>query len=406
MRDDQKFYANHRRHKRSTNKPGAVILGGDMVGLGIMRGLWHEGIPTVLLDHEPCISRFSNQKEAFFKCPNFKENGKELTEFLENLAWQERLNGWVIYPTNDEAVYFLAKNRDKIGQFFQVSVPEWDIVELFYDKRKTTEIAKRLNVPMPKTWLPETIEEIDNFDIEFPVVIKPAIRDHFYPATKKKAILVNNWDELHKEFREACQVVEPSELMIQDLIPGGPENLYSFCPFFKDGQTFARVIARRTRQHPMDFGHASTFVETVDIPELEEMGTKLLEAVEYRGICEVEFKYDRRDGTYKLLEVNTRAWGWHKIGLGAGVNFSYLMYKDLIGEEVPVIHDVKPTKWLRMATDLPTVYKEIIKGRLSFREYISSLRGKKEYAIFSWRDPLPFFIEFVISPYLLKKRGF
>jgi predicted ATP-grasp superfamily ATP-dependent carboligase len=194
--------------------------------------------------------------------------------------------------------------------------------------------------------------------------------------------------------------------MIQDLIPGGPENLYSFCPFFKDGQTFARVIARRTRQHPMDFGHASTFVETVDIPELEEMGTKLLEAVEYRGICEVEFKYDRRDGTYKLLEVNTRAWGWHKIGLGAGVNFSYLMYKDLIGEEVPVIHDVKPTKWLRMATDLPTVYKEIIKGRLSFREYISSLRGKKEYAIFSWRDPLPFFIEFVISPYLLKKRGF
>lgn len=377
-----------------------------MVGLGIIRSLWQEGIPTVLLDHELCIARFSNQKKAFYKCPSFKESENELAGFLEDLARRENMNGWVVYPTNDEAVYFLARNRDRLGEFFRVSVPDWPVVELFYDKRKTDEVAGNLGIPTPKTWFPKTVDDAGELDIEFPVIIKPAIRDDFYPATKKKAILVNNREELLREFKDACRVVDPSELMIQDLIPGGPENLYSFCPFFKDGQTFARVVGRRTRQHPMDFGHASTFVETVDIPELEEMGSKLLSAVGYQGICEVEFKYDKRDGTYKLLEVNTRAWGWHKIGLSAGVNFSYMLYQDLLGEDIPVIHDAKPAKWLRLATDMPTAIKEFRKGRLSFKEYISSLRGKKEYAIFSWRDPLPFFIEFAIAPYLLKKRGF
>lgn len=401
-----KSVVNRHSSKRSSDKPGVVILGGDMVGLGIIRGLWQKGIPTILLDHEPCIAQFSNQKRAFIKCPSFKVSDREFIDFLENLAKQERLNGWAIYPTNDEAVNFLSRNKKRIGLFFQVAVPSWDVVELFYDKRKTKEIAESLNIPAPRTWLLKSVEDIDTLDIDFPVIIKPAIRDRFYPATKKKAILIDNRHELYKEFKAGCQVVDPSELMIQDLIPGGPENLYSFCPFFKDGSVHARVIARRTRQHPMDFGHASTFVETVDIPELEELGTRLLAAADYHGICEVEFKHDRRDGKYKLLEVNTRAWGWHSIGLGAGVNFPYLLYKDLIGEEVPIIRNVEQMKWLRLSTDLPTALKEISKGKLSFSEYISSLRGKKEFAIFSWRDPLPFFMEFVIAPYLFKKRGF
>lgn len=390
----------------NTEKPGAVILGGDMVGLGILRSLWRKRIPSIILDHELCIAQFSNQKKAFFRCPSFKGNDRELISFLEELAKKLRLNGWVIYPTRDEAVHFLAKNRDKIGEFFRVGVPDWHVVELFYDKRKTKEIAESLNIPMPKTWAANKLEDLDDLDIEFPVIIKPAIRDEFYPSTKKKAILISNRRQLQEEFKKGCEIVEPSEMMIQDLIPGGPDRLYSFCPFFKDGKVFARVVARRTRQHPMDFGHASTFVEMVDIPELEQMGARLLSAASYRGICEVEFKYDERDRTYKLLEVNTRAWGWHTIGLGAGVNFSHLLYKDLIGEEVPVINAVRPVKWLRLATDMPTAIKEILKGRLSSWEYISSLRGKKEFAVFAWRDPLPFFVEFLIAPYLLKKRGF
>ena len=51
-------------------------------------------------------------------------------------------------------------------------------------------------------------------------------------------------------------------------------------------------MARRSRQHPMDFGRASTFVETLNVPQLEKIGTKFLRAIEYYGIAEIEYKQD------------------------------------------------------------------------------------------------------------------
>ena len=70
-----------------------------------------------------------------------------------------------------------------------------------------------------------------------------------------------------------------------------------------DGRTLASVTARRTRQYPVEFGHSSSFVETVDEPAVAEAATRLLAAMRYTGVAEVEFKFDRRDGRYKLIEA-------------------------------------------------------------------------------------------------------
>ena len=91
-------------------------------------------------------------------------------------------------------------------------------------------------------------------------------------------------------------------------------------------------MAHRMRQHPMDFGRATTLAETVDIPELEVLGSKLLLAAGYEGLAEVEFMFDTRDNTYKLLEVNPRVWGWHTLAGRAGVDLPFLFYQDAVGE--------------------------------------------------------------------------
>ena len=49
-------------------------------------------------------------------------------------------------------------------------------------------------------------------------------------------------------------------------------------------------------------------------------------------MVEVEFKYDSRDGQYKLLDVNLRPWGWHTLGTACGLDFSYIHYKDILGD--------------------------------------------------------------------------
>ncbi len=84
---------------------GAIIIGGHFQGLGILRSLGRQNIPICLLDNEFCIGRFSRYPKKFFKCPSVHQ-GALFFEFLKNLAIKENLEGWIIYPVDDEVVTF------------------------------------------------------------------------------------------------------------------------------------------------------------------------------------------------------------------------------------------------------------------------------------------------------------
>lgn len=388
-----------------SDKIGAVITGGDFQGLGILRSLAKKNIPIVLLDSEHCISRYSRFRKRFIKSPHPSE-AETYGNFLMDLAEREKINGWVILPNSDEAVYVLSKYKESLEKFYKIPTPCWEITQYVYDKAKTYQLAEKHGISIPKTYYPQDLSGLRALDLEFPLVIKPSIRPNFYNKVKIKAFRINNRNELIKTYQWVSSIIDPSEILVQEFLPGGPANLYSFCPFFKDGKVLMSVTARRARQHPMDFGHASTFVELVDVPEMQRIAETFLKLVDYYGIAEVEFMRDPRDDKYKLIEVNPRFWGWHTLAIGAGVDFPYVLYQDLIGEEVHVPTALRQLKWIRLTTDIPTVFLEIIKGRMKVADYITSMKGKKEYAVFAVDDPIPFIAEILMIPYLWMKRGF
>ena len=135
-------------------------------------------------------------------------------------------------------------------------------------------------------------------------------------------------------FRRAAEIVEEGEVIVQELIPGGGQEQYAYCAMFRDGHAVASMTVRRRRQHPSDFGRASTYVETICLPDLANPSIRFLRAIGYYGLVELEFKHDPRDGAYKLLDVNARTWGYHTLGRAAGVDFPYLMFRDQLGEHV------------------------------------------------------------------------
>ena len=90
-------------------------------------------------------------------------------------------------------------------------------------------------------------------------------------------------------------------------------------------------MARRTRQHPIDFGRSSTFVETIEQPEVEAPAARFLSSLDFTGVVEVEFKHDAREGRSKLLDVNGRLWTWIGLGALAGVDFPYLAWRQALG---------------------------------------------------------------------------
>ena len=194
--------------------------------------------------------------------------------------------------------------------------------------------------------------------------------------------------------------------MIQEIIPGDGECQLSYCAFFRDGEAVGKMVVRRRRQHPLQFGRASTYVETLDIPILEELSERFLRAIDYYGLVELEYKLDPRDSQFKLLDVNARTWGYHSLGVEAGVDFSYMLYADQVGLPVSACKARPGVGWVRTTTDIPAAMVGILKGDTSVKDYLRSLRNCNAEAVFSASDPAPGLAEVALIPYLAIKRGF
>jgi predicted ATP-grasp superfamily ATP-dependent carboligase len=385
--------------------PGAVVIGGDYQGLGIVRSLGQRGIPVCVIDDEYSIAQFSKYTTFPVRVPDLRD-GTAAIHALREVGTRLNLRGWVLFPTRDELVAALSQNRCALSEIFRVPTPSWESIRWVWDKRNTYGLAKDIEIPIPTSWVPQTLEDASRITGPFPVALKPAVKEHFFYATKAKAWRADSSEQLLDLLRRAHAIAGPGEMIVQDLVPGDGKHQFGYCAFFKNGKAVGSMVTRRTRQHPHEFGRASTFVETVDIPELGALSERFLRKINYYGLVEVEFKLDPRDGQFKLLDVNPRTWGYHTLGKAAGVDFCYLLYADQIGAPVEECHGKPGASWIRMVTDVPTSLGGIFAGRLSFRDYARSLRDFSVESVFSWEDLLPTLAEIALLPYLAVKRGY
>src|SRR5580658_2390884 len=391
---------------RADRPMGAVVIGGDYQGLGIVRSLGRRGVPVCVVDDEVSISRYSRYSTKFVRLANLHEDRVVVDSLLE-LGDRLGLNGWVLYPTREELVAAISRHRSELSEVFRVPTPAWESVKWAWDKRNTYCLASELGIPVPVTHYPQSVDQLSELDgLTPPFAVKPAIKEHFFYATKAKAWRANSHSELRTLFQKATELAGNGEIMVQELIPGGGAQQFSYCAFFRDGEAVGKMMVCRRRQHPPEFGRASTYVETVDLPVLEELSERFLRAIDYYGLVEVEFKLDPRDSQYKLLDVNARTWGYHSLGARAGVDFSHMLYLDQIGQPVPVSKSRSGLSWVRTTTDLPAAIVAVLSGDTNWKSYLRSIKNCNAEAVFSASDPLPGLAEAALIPYLAIKRGF
>jgi len=385
--------------------PGAIVVSGDYQGLGIVRSLGRRGIEVVVVDDVHSIGRYSRYAAGSYRFRDLRTD-EQIVGALLSVAERRDVEGWVVYPTREETVAALSRHRGQLLEHFRIPTPDWSVTRFAWDKRNTYSRAAELNIPTPRTWRVSSEDELDTVDGEPPYVIKPAIKERFFYATKCKAWRANNRDELVRRFRAAAMLVGTEEVVVQELIPGDGHTQLAYCAMFKHDVPVASMLVNRLRQHPVDFGRASTFVRTVEFPDLEEMSIRFLRSIGYYGLVELEYKYDRRDGLTKLLDVNARTWGYHSLGQRAGIDFPYLLYADQIGLPIPLGVEARPgVAWIRLATDLPTAAAELVRRRLDWRAYLRSLRVFDVESVFTPDDLRPGVAELALLPYLAIKRG-
>ena len=379
--------------------PGVIIIEGHVQGLAITRALGKENIPVFVVDKGNCVARYSKYCKKFFKCASY--NSIELVELLIELAKGYNLKNWLLFPTNDHAVYIISNHYEILSYYYKFTVPSYNLLQKIYDKEKLLKTALKCNVPIPATIFDNKVIQDE---VIYPLLIKGKRGLDFYKVTGKKAFYIKDEETLFRNIKKIKRLKQENNYFLQEFIPLNNNKTASFTAFSVNGKIKTFWMGVKLREHPVRFGTA-TFCQSIYIEELIGHAQKLLEELKYTGICEIEFLKDPRNGEYKLIEINARTWLWVDLAINSGVNFPLLYYEYLNGKQIIWPNKyVVGKKWRNIFTDIIYSVIGILSNKLRIFDIIRQNRGEIKDAIWDKRDWKPFFIYIFLSFSFFKNR--
>lgn len=357
--------------------------------LGIARSLGRMGVPvyfaTVQATTPALRSRYSRGQ------PVQLAPGADVVGSLHELARQ--LGGRpILLPADDVAALFVDEHKVMCSYAFLLPDQPAGLAHRLSDKATLHRLCEAAGVPTPVARFPASREEFlaQAAELGYPVVVKsmdPVLLRR-RPGAKSVAI-VRNPDEaarIHDAGEDAAQ----RNYMLQEYIPGDARSVWMFNGYFdRTGRCAFGMVGQKVRQFPPSTGTTSLGV-TVENPEVHRLATAFLEGLGYRGIVDLGFRRDDRDGRYKLLDVNPRIGSTFRLFVSRnGLDVVRAMYLDMTGQEVPATVTPIGRRWLVEDQDLSTAVRMARAGGLGLRGYLSSLRGVQETAWLAKDDLRP-----------------
>lgn len=379
----------------NNKRPAAFILGnGNSHTLGFVRSLGRRGIPVVAVSAEAGPRVWSR----YCRIDRMLDSEATLLGFLERVGSRIPCKG-VLIPTGDAEVLFLLKNRFRLSLYFQFVLPDAEVVERLANKRFQYEYAASIGVPIPQTYCPDRKEEIRRVavSVPYPCVIKPAY-SHLW-RNYRRQVSMHKWEKAaHADTPEQLyayydQMSEGGvELLVQERIDGAECRLYSVYLYLgRDSEPLASFVMQKWRQWPPMYGNGSYSVSCRQ-DDVLALSLKLLKRLGYRGIVNVEFKQDPKDGKFKLIEVNIRSGLRIALAVDSGVDIPYIAYRDILGEPTVAVDSYEVgVAWIDLLCDLAGFSHYHKTERLTLWEWACSAWEAKSHAYFAADDPLPFF---------------
>jgi D-aspartate ligase len=265
------------------------------------------------------------------------------------------------------------------------------------NKQLFTDLAERLNLPVPETLISSELSNPDDVlrGVALACVLKPADSTGWLHACSldgavpAKALRADSEEQLRQVFWKAklCG----GQFVVQTFVPGGEEHLVSYHAYIgADRQVLGEFVGRKVRTYPRESG-VSTCLELAKMPDVLALGREIVERLNMVGPVKIDFKRSSRDGRLYLLEVNARFTLWNYLGARCGVNLPALAHADLTGRRLrPAFSYRTGLRWISAANDLRAYVREYRSARrLSFLRWACSYAGPAAYDVFSWTDPMP-----------------
>ena len=368
----------------------APLLHGAM---GVVRSLGRLGIPVYLTsDGRPMPTVRSRYLAGSFTVVHDPAEPGRLAAALEGVGRQLGRRA-VLVPIDDVGALAVNDHADRLAGWFLFPRPDPGLARTLASKRELHLLCRRLGVPSPETVFPQDREDVLGFleRARPPVVVKAIDPLLLYQRPGARSVVIAHTQEELLAAYDRMEVPERPNLMLQEYIPGGPESIWMFNGYLdRRSRCLVGFTGTKQRQCLPHTGPTSLGVCQRN-PPLERATTEFLAAVGYQGVVDLGWRYDARDGRYKLLDVNPRIGGTFRLFVASnGMDVARALYLDLTGQPVPAAAARDGRKWLVEPNDLQASLLYWREGTLTPGQWLGSLRGVEEAAWFARDDLAPF----------------
>ncbi len=377
------------RRPRSLDRlPPAIILDGRVNALSIARSLARMGVAVHALGEWDSPIRYSRCAH-WVRIPESNEPAAHWTEFLLG-PQSESLRGAVLMAAGDAGLEIMMAHRQALGERFLLDETDITAQQCMLNKLSTYRAAKEAGVPTPRFWLASSADAVAALrdELVFPLLVKPTLSHVFERQFDVKHLTVENYDELIATLRDVGEA--ESEIMLVEKIPGLDDRLCSYYTYLDaDGNPQFDLTKRVIRRYPVGQGNACYHI-TDRSPEVRELALRLLRHVGLRGLANVEFKRDDRDGQLKLIECNARFTAPDCLIARSGFNLGRFVYKRIVGLPAEPLTDYRTGVRLWYPIEDYLSYRELRRrGEMTRRQWLSSIAHRQTFPMFQFRDPLP-----------------
>ena len=345
----------------------------NRVGYTILRTLSEKGLKVWAADtSKKNICSMSKFCTGSFTYPDpFTEEEAFICVLKEKVT---ELKPRVLMPTHDESVVIM-RHREEFPKELVIPYESEEMLLNLANKAWATKMAKEAGCPIPKVY--QSVEEVESYPVVFKTVIGNSAKGVYFPKSK---------DELLALMQESHGNVfsKDSEMLLQEWIGGTDYSVdcVRWDGFWKSSVYHALVTKT-------DGGGTTTQREIVAAPELEKYAKLLLDAVDFHGVCGLDFRYDPETGKSAFFEVNARFTGGLATPVAAGFNIPWAVYKLATEGRYDEPCDARigtKTKWI--LGDVITLVGRLVKLRFNGRELcqLARFRGFDAFDDFRWDD--------------------
>ena len=313
--------------------PIAVILGGTVTALSVARSLTDAGVAVHVLDGRNSPVRVSRLRAAFVDV-GAEEMQPRMLDWLRSGP-----HGAVVLACSDEGLELIARHRAELVELgYRPMEADDEVLLAMLDKKRTEALARAHGIPVPSALPLRNQADVDavSGEISYPCVLKP-VHSHVFARTKlgAKVLTADSPEALQTEFERMSAI--GVELLVVEVITGPDDEYVSYYSYLDEhGEPLLHFTKRKIRQHPNRFG-TGTYHATTHDPEVADAGLRFLQAVGLRGLGNVEFKRDGRDGQLKLIECNARFTMSNELIRIAGIDLALFSYNRLLGRPTPPV---------------------------------------------------------------------